>query len=254
MSSSPSPLPPGQRAIDGFPRFGLTQFAKRFPREASRIDLEIQGEVEEEIRLIDALAGLPRVEQVSDFHCVTTWSRRSLRWGGVRFAEFYDNVIVPRARPRPGSLLVALRGQDGARTGLLLQDLLAPDVLLADTLDGAPLTVEHGAPVRLIAPAHYAYKSVKHLSRIEFRGEAAGYRASGLRFMDHPRARVAQEERGRGAPGWLLRHLYRPLIGRTVARFARAMEERAARDADATARARDPRHQAPAPTDRSPAD
>jgi DMSO/TMAO reductase YedYZ molybdopterin-dependent catalytic subunit len=88
----------------------------------------------------------------------------------------------------------------------------------------------------LIAPAHYAYKSVKHLSRIEFRGEAAGYRASGLRFMDHPRARVAHEERGRGAPGWLLRHLYRPLIRRTVTRFARAMEERRADQAAADPR------------------
>lgn len=254
MSSSPSPLPPGQRAIDTFPRFGLTQFANRFPKEASRIELEIQGEVEQELRLIDALAGLPRVEQVSDFHCVTTWSRRSLRWGGVRFAEFYERVIVPQARPRPGATLVALRGQDGARTALPLQDLLAPDVLLADSLDGAPLTVEHGAPMRLIAPAHYAYKSVKHLSRLEFRAAQAGYRASGLRFMDHPRARVALEERGRGAPGWLLRRLYRPLIRRTVARFARAMEERAVKDAAGITPSTDPRPQAPAPTDRSPAD
>jgi len=80
--------------------------------------------------------------------------------------------------------------------------------------------------VRLIAPAHYGYKSVKHLSRIEFRNEEDGYRASGFRFMDHPRARVALEERGRGVPGWLLRRLYRPLISDTVARFAKAMTER----------------------------
>jgi hypothetical protein len=41
--------------------------------------------------------------------------------------------------------------------------------------------------------------------------------------MDHPRARVAQEERGRGLPGWLLRVVYRPLIPGTVKRFANAM-------------------------------
>jgi len=127
--------------------------------------------------------------------------------------------------------MLAFRGQDGARTGMLLIDLLAPEVLLADMLDGESLSVEHGAPVRLIVPAHYGYKSVKHLCRIEFRNEEDGYRASGFSFMDHPRARVALEERGRGAPGWLLRYLYRPLIAGTVARFAKAMTEReSARD------------------------
>ena len=174
------------------------------------------------MQLADALAGLPRTEQVCDFHCVTTWSFRELHWEGVRFADFYAQVVRPRAAPHPGATLVALRGQDGARTGMLLEDLLAPEVLLADRLDGAPLCVNHGAPLRLIAPAHYGYKSIKHLSRIEFRQPAEGYQASGLRFMDHPRARVALEERGRGVPGWLLRHLYRPLIRATAARFANA--------------------------------
>jgi hypothetical protein len=42
--------------------------------------------------------------------------------------------------------------------------------------------------------------------------------------MDHPRARVALEERGRVFPGWLLRHLYRPLIGRTEKRFAKELQ------------------------------
>jgi DMSO/TMAO reductase YedYZ molybdopterin-dependent catalytic subunit len=219
-------LPPGQRDRPTFPRFGLTQFANRFPRQTARPEIDVVGSVEHELHLSDALQGLSRIEQESDFHCVTTWSHRALRWGGVRFVDFYEQVVVPQARPHPQAALVALRGQDGARTGMLLADLLAPDVLLADSLDGRPLTVEHGAPLRLIAPAHYGYKSVKYVSRIELRADGVGYRVSGFRFMDHPRARVALEERGRGAPGWLLRYLYRPLISGTVARFARALSER----------------------------
>ena len=108
---------------------------------------------------------------------------------------------------------------------MLLADLLNADVLLADTLDGQALSVEHGAPLRLIAPGHYGYKSVKHLCRMEFKAEDSGYRVSGFRFMDHPRARVALEERGRVAPGWLLRYLYRPLVAGNIARFARAQAE-----------------------------
>jgi DMSO/TMAO reductase YedYZ molybdopterin-dependent catalytic subunit len=114
---------------------------------------------------------------------------------------------------------------------MLLEDLLAPDVLLADRLNGQRISVDHGAPLRLIAPAHYGYKSVKHLSRVEFLDPAAGYRVSGLSFMDHPRARVAREERGRVLPGWLLRYLYRPFIPGTVSKFAQASEGRNASSA-----------------------
>ena len=108
---------------------------------------------------------------------------------------------------------------------MLLEDLLAPDVLIATMLDGEPLSVAHGAPLRLVAPAHYGYKSVKHLSRIEIRTDESRFRPAAFRFMDHPRARVALEERGRGLPGWLLRRLYRPLVAPTAAHFARALKE-----------------------------
>lgn len=224
IDSATSPLPPGQREWPDFPRFGLTKFAYRFPDPSAGREIRVIGEVENELSVPDPLAGLPRIEQVSDSHCVTTWTRCGLAWGGVLFSDFYRHVVLPRARPRAEATFVILRGLDRARTILLLEDLLAPDVLLADTLDGAPLSVDHGAPLRLVAPAHYAYKSIKHLSRLEFRRDESAFRPSAFRFMDHLRARVAREERGRGAPGWLLRHLYRPLIGPTVARFARAME------------------------------
>ena len=215
-------LPPGQRESAAFHRFGLTQFATRFPKDSSARALQVIGSVANELRLVDALAGLPRVEQISDFHCVTTWTYRALRWEGVRFRDFYSMVVSPDAGPNPDATLVALRGQDGARTGMLLEDLLSPNVLIADHLNGEPISVDHGAPLRLVAPDHYGYKSIKHLSQIEFRLRASGYRVSGLRAMDHLRARVALEERGRVLPGWLLRYLYRPLIPSTVSRFAKA--------------------------------
>ncbi|MEO5825706.1 MAG: molybdopterin-dependent oxidoreductase [Gemmatimonadales bacterium] len=220
-----APLPPGQRETATFPRFGLTQFARRFPTETSRLDVRILGDVEHELLLSNVLDGLPRVEQVSDFHCVTTWSHRSLRWGGVRFVDFYEQLLLPKARPHDNARFLILRGQDGARTCSLLEDLCAPDVLLADTLDGQPLKVEHGAPLRLVAPAQYGYKSIKHLSAIEFCCDMTAFRPSAFRFMDHPRARVALEERGRWVPGWLLRWLYRPLVTPTAARFAKAMDQ-----------------------------
>jgi DMSO/TMAO reductase YedYZ molybdopterin-dependent catalytic subunit len=219
-----SALPPGQFESAEFPRFGLPRYASRFPRLVEEIRIEVVGEVEHPITLSDELDQLPRVHQVSDFHCVTTWSHRSILWRGFRFADFYETCVVPRARPQRGAVLVVLRSQDGYRTSLPLSDLLASDVLLADCLNGKTLTIEHGAPLRLVAPAHYGYKNAKHVSRVEFWRDDREYRPAGFRFMDHPRARVVLEERGRAVPGWILRYLYRPLVGPTAAHFRRELD------------------------------
>ena len=217
-------LPAGQRAIETFPRFGLIPFADRFPSTTGAPTVHIGGDVATPVDVRDELEPLPRVEQCSDFHCVTTWTCRGLRWGGIRFEDFYQQVVVPRAMPAPDATFVVLRGEDGARASLPLEDLLAPDVLLADRLDGEPLSIAHGAPLRLVAPAHYGYKSVKHVNRIEFWRDSRNYHPVGFRFMVHPRARVAREERGRWIPGWALRYLYRPLIRPTASRFERSMQ------------------------------
>ena len=225
--TDPTSLPPGQYVTADFPRFGLPRFANRFPKNVNEIALQLLGDVERSLFVSTELGVLPRVEQVSDFHCVTTWSCRSLCWSGFRFSDFYEQIVVPGARPRPNARFVVLRSQDGYRSSLPLDDLLANDVLLADTLNGRPLTIEHGAPLRLIAPSHYGYKNVKHLSRVEFWRDDRTYRPAALRFMDHPRARVAFEERGKGVPGPILRYLYRPLVRPTISRFRRAIRQQA---------------------------
>ena len=218
------PLPPGQYESASFPRFGLPPYAYRYPTDIHRTSLTVGGAVAVGVTFTDALHNLPRVERVSDFHCVTTWSRRGLTWGGFRFADFYEQLVKPESIPAEEASLVILKGQDGYRSSLLLSDLLADDVLLADTLDGEPLSVEHGAPLRLVAPAHYGYKSVKHVQQIDFCVEGTKCKTGWRRYMDHPRARVALEERALGAPGWFFRYLYRPLIRPATARFKRAME------------------------------
>lgn len=217
-------LPPGQYELEEFPRFGLSQFANRFPKETRQISLKITGDVDESITVADELHHLPRVDRTSDFHCVTTWTRCSLRWSGFRFLDFYERIVVPGARPQPDATLVILRGEDGYASSLPLADLLADSVLFAERLNGELLQIEHGAPLRLVAPAHYGYKSAKHVYGVEFWRDDRNYRSPAFRFMDHPRARVALEERGRGVPGWVLRHLYRPLVRPAIWLFRRALD------------------------------
>jgi DMSO/TMAO reductase YedYZ molybdopterin-dependent catalytic subunit len=207
-----SPLPPGQRLIAEFPRFGVVSFAKRRLHNDG-VRLEVSGPLMRAVVLTATeLAQLTRVSVTADFHCAAGWSYRALDWSGFRFRDVWDTFIKPNVTATDDLGFAILRGQDGYRTSLPLADLLAPDVLIVDRLNDQPLTVEHGAPIRLLAPAHYGYKSAKHLVGIELRRDGEGYRLLLPRLLDHPRARVAFEERGQLLPGWVLRYAFRPFI------------------------------------------
>jgi len=218
-------LPRGQKAIDFFPRFGVPAYAERWPQVPDRPSLTIGGLVEAPFTLaLGELAVLPQVEITTDFHCVTTWTRRGLRWGGYRLTDVLDNLVRPRSRPRPAARYLCFASLDGYRICIDLRDIDG-EMLLADRLDGAPLSIEHGAPIRLIAPALYGYKNPKHVCGIEFLADfRRGY--AERQTLAHPRGRVALEERGRFLPGSVYRYLYRALIPMTLASYERAAKRR----------------------------
>jgi DMSO/TMAO reductase YedYZ molybdopterin-dependent catalytic subunit len=130
-------LPPGQRALDHFPRFGVPAYAHRIP-------------------------GVPALEK-----------------------------------------------------------LLGENVLLADRLDGAPLTVEHGAPLRLVVPHRYGDKNVKHVCSVRILSDFRQSFAE-RQTLAHPRGRVDLEERGVGLPGKVYRVIYRALLPPTLWYYRRA--------------------------------
>jgi DMSO/TMAO reductase YedYZ molybdopterin-dependent catalytic subunit len=126
--------------------------------------LAATGEVERPLTLSwQEFRDLPHVREVQDFHCVTTWSRYDVRWGGVPFP-----VIAEKAGVNPESRFVIASSGEGYTTNIPLEDCLHEGVLLADELDGEPLPLEHGGPVRLVVPHLYGWKSAKFLRGIRF--------------------------------------------------------------------------------------
>lgn len=213
-------LPPGQHAIDGFPRFG-THFHEPPPAVPAAPAIAIGGAVAEPLSVpLPDLSKLPRRELHSDFHCVSGWSATGLRWEGVPFADFYREAIEPAVAPGTSITHLVFEGLDGYRTPVVLDDALADDVLIAENLDGRPLNGDHGAPVRLVSPSQYGYMSTKHLCRIEVHTAQPGgryvrdrLRQFGLQLVKpHRRARVWEEERHQHLPAWVVRPVYRRLV------------------------------------------
>jgi len=127
-------------------------------------ELVLDGAVEHPVHLnwTDFMA-LPQTEDVSDFHCVTTWSKLNMPWKGVRLLD-----LAALVQPLETATHLLCHGYDDYTTNVSLEEALKPDVLLVHTFDGKPLPREHGGPVRMITPQLYAWKGSKWIKRIEF--------------------------------------------------------------------------------------
>ena len=142
--------------------------------------LTIDGEVENPIVLKwEDFMDLPQVEDTSDFHCVTTWSKLDMPWVGVRLID-----LAALVQPKESATHLLCYGYDTYTTNVSLEEALKPDVLLAHTVYGLPLEKEHGGPVRMITPQLYAWKGSKWIKRIEF------LNANKLGFWEIGRAHV----------------------------------------------------------------
>ncbi len=154
--------------------------------------LEVGGMVEKPLVLaVSDLRAYPRVEQSSRLKCVQCWSARTT-WGGFRFGELVEDV-----KPLAGATAVRIDCADKWYEYMSLEEMADPGVMLCLEMAGKPLTDQHGAPLRLLAPAKYGYKSAKLVTKITFVEKGGGsmacdigpyYSPSGeiLPGYDHP--------------------------------------------------------------------
>ena len=153
-------VPAGQTEVKNFPILDLGILPDV---NKTNWKLKVYGLVENELNLDwDAFQALPQTTDVSDFHCVTRWTRLDMDWLGVKAQD-----LLMMAAPLDAAKHVTLHGYDGYTTNLPLEALLDDDVIVAHSVLGYPLTTAHGGPVRMIVPKRYAWKGAKWLKAIE---------------------------------------------------------------------------------------
>lgn len=154
--------PPGQKIVTNWPVLDL---GVQPEIEGEHWSLTISGLVTmPKMFSWDEFMALPQVEDVSDFHCVTSWSRLNNQWRGVRFCDIAKICgVLPEAK------YVFIKAYDAYSTNLPLEEAMKPDVLIVHEWEGQPLTREHGGPARMITPQLYAWKGAKWIGEIVFR-------------------------------------------------------------------------------------
>ena len=155
-----SRVPPGQYLTERFP---VLTVGPNPDYDLAAWDFRVFGEVESPLTLSwDELMALPQRDVVTDIHCVTRWSKLDTRWRGVPVTEVLD-----RAGVKPSGTHVMAYSDGGYTTNIPLAALRDDDVLLAHTYAGQPLEPDHGAPLRLLVPKRYFWKSAKFLRQLE---------------------------------------------------------------------------------------
>ena len=154
-------IPPGQYRTEKFPvlHYGSV------PRvDLATWDFKVWGEVDAPFTLTwQQFKELPRKEVDTDIHCVTRWSKLDTTWEGVPIQK-----ILELAQVRPSATHVVSHAEQGYTANLPIEALRDEGVLLAYEAEGAPLTPEHGYPLRLLVPSRYFWKSAKWLRGLEF--------------------------------------------------------------------------------------
>jgi sulfoxide reductase catalytic subunit YedY len=166
--------------------------------------------------LADLLEGVALEERIYRFRCVEAWSM-VIPWIGLELASLLNRVGV-----QPDARFVAFRtllrpeempGQTNRsidwpyREGLRLDEAMHPLTILATGLYGEPMPKQNGAPIRLVVPWKYGFKSIKSIVSIDLVTEMPqttwnmlqpqeyGFYANVNPTVDHPRWSQASERR-----------------------------------------------------------
>ena len=166
--------------------------------------------------LADVVKDQPIEERIYRFRCVEAWSA-IIPWNGFELAGLLNRVGV-----QPGAKFVAFEtlvrpeempGQQSDfiawpyREGLRLDEAMNPLTILATGLYGEPMPNQNGAPIRLVVPWKYGFKSIKSIVRISLtdvmppttwnmlQAGEYGFYANVNPEVDHPRWSQASERR-----------------------------------------------------------
>ncbi|SEM63280.1 sulfoxide reductase catalytic subunit YedY [Loktanella fryxellensis] len=166
--------------------------------------------------LADLIDGMTIEDRIYRFRCVEAWSR-VVPWQGFELADLlaklgvqagathvaFETVVQPDNMPGVQRQVIDFPYVEGLR----LDEAMHPLTIMATGLYGEPLPNQSGAPLRLVVPWKYGFKSIKSISRISLvdaqpattwnliSAEEYGFYSNVNPTVDHPRWSQATERK-----------------------------------------------------------
>jgi len=161
-------LPPGQRVLDHLKPMG----GDEGDGEVDSFKLRVHGACKKPFEVDYAgLLKLPQVTKEADVHCVTGWSMLGGLWKGVQVS-----ALAELAQIAGDARYVIFEAAHGYTANVPLKEATADNALITYRLNGKPLSIDHGAPVRGLVPDLYFWKSAKWITGVRFaREDQPGY-------------------------------------------------------------------------------
>lgn len=180
--------------------------------------IKIDGLVEKpgDYPLQELLAGLTVEERIYRFRCVEAWSM-VVPWNGIELADILNKVgVKPEAKYVAFETVVQPENMIGVRRrvldfpyveGLRLDEAMHPLTIMATGIYGQPMPKQNGAPIRLVVPWKYGFKSIKSIARISLTDKQPptswnkanareyGFYSNVNPKVDHPRWSQASERK-----------------------------------------------------------
>ncbi len=156
--------------------FYILQIGDPVAIDAKTWQMGITGLIEKRIpplRLADITA-MESVAAMRTLKCIGdpigTEQMSNANWKGVRLRN-----LLAKVKPKPEAKVVVFRCADGYHTAIPLEDAMHEGTLLAYEMNGVPLPMEHGFPIRLLNPGHYGTKNPKWIMNIQLAAAHESY-------------------------------------------------------------------------------
>lgn len=117
---------------------------------------------------LEDIKKLPKTEYTFNFKCIEGWSQIS-NWGGVKFSEFVKAYHLEKEVEKAYTGLIT--PDEGYYVGIDQASMMHPQTILCYELNGEPLPMNQGYPLRLMIPVKYGVKSLKRIGSISFSDE-----------------------------------------------------------------------------------
>jgi DMSO/TMAO reductase YedYZ molybdopterin-dependent catalytic subunit len=149
--------------------FFTTFFQTLQPRiDAATWQLEIDGLVDHPISVsYDEVRALPVVEEMRTLECIGNPAGGS-QIGNAVWKGFYLDELLKQVGVQPEAIRAQFAAADDYWTSVDLKWITQPGVLMAYEMNGEPLSLQHGYPLRILMPGLYGQKMPKWITRIRF--------------------------------------------------------------------------------------